>query len=91
MRPGILDWVFLVDPSKIVPACVRRSPVALFSAFQVPVRMLRCIYKEFASFLISSIEVQVDHSRLGMTAMESPRGPTLRDLVLANRRSYRDR
>ena len=40
------------------------------------------IHKEFASFLISGIKVQVDHSRLGMTAMESPRGPTLRDLVL---------
>jgi len=40
------------------------------------------IHKEFASFLISGIKVQVDHSRLGMTAMESQRGPTLRDLVI---------
>lgn len=40
------------------------------------------IHKQFASFSIGGIRVQVDDSRLGVTAVESPQGPILRDLVL---------
>jgi len=40
------------------------------------------IHKRFASFSMGGIRVQVDDSRLGITAVESPQGPILRDLVL---------
>ncbi len=40
------------------------------------------IHKQFASFSMGGIRVQVDDSRLHMTAVESPQGPILRDLVL---------
>ena len=40
------------------------------------------IHKQFASFAMGGIRVQVDGSRLGVTAEESPQGPILRDLVL---------
>jgi hypothetical protein len=40
------------------------------------------IHKQFASFSMGGIRVQVDDSRLGITAVESPKGPILRDLVL---------
>ena len=40
------------------------------------------IHKQFALFSMGGIRVQVDDSRLNMTAVESPQGPILRDLVL---------
>jgi len=40
------------------------------------------IGKEFASFTIGSIYVQVDDSRLGLNAVESSRSPLLRDLAV---------
>jgi hypothetical protein len=40
------------------------------------------IHKQIASFSIGKIQVQVDDSRLGLTTVESPQGPILRDLAI---------
>jgi len=40
------------------------------------------IHKQFASFSIGKILVQVDDSRLGLTTIESSQGPILRDLAI---------
>ena len=40
------------------------------------------IHKKIASFSIGKIQVQVDESRLGLTTVESPQGPILRDLAI---------
>jgi hypothetical protein len=40
------------------------------------------IQKQIAIFSIGKIQLQVDESRLGLTTVESPQGPILRDLAL---------
>jgi hypothetical protein len=40
------------------------------------------VHKQIASFSIGKIQVQVDDSRLGLTTVESPQGPILRDLAI---------
>lgn len=40
------------------------------------------IHREFASFSIGGIQVQVDGTRFGLTTLETPQGPVLRDLAI---------
>ncbi len=40
------------------------------------------IHKRVASFSMGKMQIQVDEERLGMTTVESPQGPVLRDLAI---------
>ena len=40
------------------------------------------IHKAIASFKVGKLQIQVDESRLGLTAFESSQGPILRDLAI---------
>ncbi len=44
--------------------------------------VISIVHPEIASFSIGKVQVQVESSRLGLTTLEAPQGPVLRDLAI---------